>query len=166
MAAGREKGLILTLRTSRRSFLLEYSCALLLFALWLAAGIKQINIPSEISYLMLGLAVAAVGSAEFIRMFGDRYLIMDDKLVMINGFMRLKQKNVYYQALGFVPDFNVKQSVFQRMLNYGTIFVSVSSEDFEIRNVADPNNILELLEKLIQQSTGNVTPDRLLGKSH
>ena len=140
---------LLTLRHSRKSFILEYFCSILVTILLVVSYLKDINMPIWTTYSMYAVAFFGIGSAELTRLFGDRYKITNEKLMIIQGVIRKKNQNVYYQPLGFVPDIHVKQTAFQRILNYGTVYMVISGNKFEIKNVDDPNNVLEMIENLI-----------------
>lgn len=141
--------ILLTLRHSRKSFLIEYSCAVLVLALLAVAYFKGVNMPSWASYSMYAVAFTAVGSAELGRLFGDRYKITEEKLMIVQGVIKIRNQNVYYQPLGFIPDIHLKQSALQRILGYGTVYVVISGNKFEIKNVDEPYSVLEMIEDLI-----------------
>ena len=143
---------LLTLRHSRKSYLLEYGCGIFLLGLLLIASLKGIELPFWASYLVVGMAFATIGSAEFGRYFGDRYKIQSTKLSIIKGVINIKKKNIYYHPLGFIPDLNISQTTIQRLLGYGTVFVVVGGDKFEIRNVDNPHNVLKIIEDLVEDN--------------
>ncbi|MBU0470296.1 MAG: PH domain-containing protein [Nanoarchaeota archaeon] len=143
---------ILTLNSARRCFLPEYCCGLLLLFLLFAAYQKGISLPRPAIYFVGGLGLLSIGIAEYTRFFGDRYKVFEDKLLMINGMINVNKKMLYYHPLAFVPDMNIKQTAWERLLGYGTIFITVSGERFEIKNVTNPNFVLEMFEQLIDKS--------------
>ena len=143
---------IVNIWSTRRAYFLEYGCGIVLFALLFIAFQKGLGLHPYINYTVVGLGLIAAGSAEYTRFFGDRYKLGNEKLVMINGLINVKKKNVYYHPLAFVPDMNVHQSAWQRALGYGTISVTVSGEMFQLKNVANPNHVLDLLENKIKDS--------------
>ncbi len=144
--------ILLTLRHSRKAFLVEYLCSIFLFSLWLVALLKNVDLPKGVWYLFPGLGFAGIASTELRRYFGDRYRLTSTKLSVIKGVLKIKKKNVYYQPLGFVPDLNIKQSALQRLFGYGTIFLQVGNGNLELQDIDNPHQVLELLENLIEES--------------
>jgi len=147
---------LLTLRQSRKAFIIEYCCALVFFALLVIARYKGVSLPSSAFSFISFLALTGFVAAESQRYLGDRYKLTDEKLIIIRGIVRIRKRNVYYQPLGFIPDIHVRQSGFQRLLGYGTVSITLSGEAFEIKNVNDPNSVLEMLEGLIGRNKHQV----------
>ena len=91
-------------------------------------------------------------SAEVTRL-RKRYKIKEEKLMIIDGFVKQSTKNIYFYSLSFVPDLNIDQSAWQRFLNFGTVYIRSGSEDsFAIKDVDNPQNIMELIEELIEKN--------------
>lgn len=143
---------LLTLRHSRKAFLVEYFCSLFLFFLLFLAFLQKVEVPDNILHLVLGLGVLGIVGTEVRRYFGDRYRIMPKKLSIMKGVLKVKKKNVYYQPLGFIPDLNIKQSAVQRLLGFGTVYLQVGSSNLELRDIDDPHQVLKLLENLIEEA--------------
>ncbi len=144
--------ILLTLRHSRKAFLMEYFCSLFLFFLLFLAFLQKVEVPDNIFYLVSGLGVLGVVGTEARRYFGDRYKLMPAKLSVVKGVLKVKKKNVYYQPLGFIPDLNIKQSALQRLLGFGTVYLQVGSSNLELRDVDNPHQVLKLLENLIDEA--------------
>ena len=143
---------IVTLRHSRKSFLLEYICSFFLLFLVAYSLFNGVTLPKPFFYPFLGIGVAGLLSTELRRYFGDRYRIMNTKLTMINGVFKVKKRNIYYQPLGFIPDLNIKQTAIQRLFNFGTIYLQAGSSALEFRDVDKPNEVLKMLEELIEKT--------------
>ncbi len=143
---------IMTMRHSRKAFLLEYICSTFLISLLLIAFFKKAELPALVSNSILGLGLAGIAGTELRRFFGDRYKIMPTKLLVIKGVLRIKKRNIYYRPLGFIPDFNLKQSAVQRLLDYGTVHLHAGNNYLELRDIDHPNEVLKMLEKLIEES--------------
>ena len=157
--------ILLTLRHSRKAFLVEYLCSLFLFSLWFIAFMKNVDMPKEASYLLSGLSFLGLAGTEIRRYFGDRYKVMPTKLSVVKGVLKIKKKNVYYQPLGFVPDLNLKQTVLQRFLGYGTVYLQVGNSNLELRDIDNPHQVLELLENLIEEARKSQRLGRLGGSA-
>ncbi len=146
---------IAILRRSRKSFIIEYACALILVGLLITAFFRGIAVHRYIVYFILGLAAISVLSAEWSRAM-VRYIITHPKVIIIKGIIKQSKKNVHFLPLGFVPEINMKQTRLQRLLNYGTIFVHGSGENsFEIKDIDQPQEVLALIEELIEKNRSN-----------
>lgn len=146
-----EEKIIVTLRHSRKSFLLEYVCGLFLLILAISSLFKGGNM-YKVASPFLALSMVGLVSTEIRRFYGDRYNIMQTKLSVIKGIFRVRKRNIYYQPLGFIPDFNIKQTFVQRLLGYGTVFVHVGNTALELRDVDNPHEVLKMFERLIEET--------------
>src|SRR3989338_11069460 len=146
-----EEKIIVTLRHSRKSFLLEYSCSIFFLALVLFSLFKGWNL-SKMALPLLALSVFGFASTEIRRFYGDRYNIMQDKLSVVKGILKVRKRNIYYQPLGFVPDLNIRQTFFERLLGYGTVFVHVGNTALELRDIDNPHEVLKMFERLIDET--------------
>lgn len=140
---------IMVLRKSRRSFLLEYGCALVLLILLALLRLKHVKISQSVVYLVLVLAFLFLASAEISRL-AHRGKVTSSKLVIINGLIKQSKKHIY---LGSISDIDVKQSFFQRIFNYGKIHIkSMSGEgSLEIKDIANPGEKMEEIEEIIEK---------------
>lgn len=142
---------LMTIRKSRKSCLLEYSCGIFLLLLLGISVLKRIYQP-KLHYFVLSLALFSFVYAEGSRLF-VRYKIMPKKTIIIKGIIKQNRKNVYFHPLGFVTDINVKQGRLQRLLNYGTIYVQgAGGISFEIKDISHPHQIMNVIEDLIEKS--------------
>ncbi len=150
---GKEEDVILfNLKKTRKAFLLEYLCGIFLLIVLLIVHQKDDVLTPGAEYFVLGLALVSLVSPEIYRVM-HRYKITPSKLIVINGLIQQQKKHVYFYSLGFVPDINVRQSRFQRLLNYGTIFMHSSGiGSFEVKDVNTPHKIMEELERLIEKN--------------
>jgi len=146
-----EEKVIVTLRHSRKSFLLEYVCSFFLLLLVLFSLFSGGN-PSKIALPFLAVSMLGVVSTEVRRFYGDRYNIMQSKLSVVKGILKIRKRNIYYQPLGFVPDFNIRQTFFERIFGYGTVFVHVGNTALELRDVDNPHEVLKMFERLIDET--------------
>ena len=151
---------IATLKRTRKAFLLEYTCAFFLIGITFLVWMNDISLVSWLQYFVLGFALFSLFSAELSR-YMLRYQIMEDKIVIISGLIQQSKKHVFFHPLGFIPDINTKQSRWQRLLNFGTIFVSGGGGNaIEIKDIGKPHSTMELLEELIEI---NRTPSTMRG---
>lgn len=147
-----KEAVLKTLRKTRKAFFIEYACGFLLLTLLAMLYLKGIPVRTHLAYFVLGVSLVSVGSAEISRIF-IKYKITENKLMIIHGLLKQSKKNVYFQALAFIPDLNVKQSRLQRLLNYGSLYLKSGGENtFEIRDINGPQQVLDLIERLIEHS--------------
>ena len=157
---------IVTLRHSRKSFLLEYFCSFFLLSLVIFSVFNGVTLPKLFFYPTLGVGLLGLMSTELRRYFGDRYKVMNTKMSMINGIFKIKKRNIYYQPLGFIPDLNVRQTAMQRLLNFGTVYLQVGNTALEFRDVDKPNEVLKMLEELIEKTKRSQPSIRNLSPKH
>ncbi len=146
-----DEKVIVNLRHSRKSFLVEYACSSFLLIMVVFSLFKGGNI-SRVALPFLAISVLGFVSTEARRFYGDRYVIMQKKLSVIKGIFRIKKRNVYYQPMGFIPDLNVKQTFVQRLFGYGTLFVHVGTTALELRDIDNPHEVLKMFERLIEET--------------
>ena len=144
---------LLKLRKSRKAYLVEYGCGALMLGSLLVAGAQGITLPSLFQYVAGSLGIISIGSAEWRRII-TRYSLTPSKLIITHGIIKKKQKNVYWHPLGFVPDLNTHQGHVQRILNYGTIFVSEGTGEgpISIKDISSPHKVMSVIEQLIDDS--------------
>ena len=146
------KSVVTHLKRTRKAFLPEYFSGIVLLFILFVFHFNEIIIPFSLDYLLVGLAAFAFISVELSRMTVD-YHITPEKIIITKGIIDKHHKNVHFHPLGFVPDINVKQSFYQRLLNYGTVFIHGSGENhLEIKDVNNPHQILKVLEDLIEEN--------------
>lgn len=148
----KEEKVITVLRKSRKAFIIEYVCSFILVVLLIATYVKGIRLPPIFNYLILGIAAFALLSAELSRAL-TWYKITESRVIIIKGIIKQSKKNVHFLPLGYIPEINTHQGRIQRLLNIGTIFVHGSAQNsFEIKDINDPQKVLELIEQLIEDN--------------
>lgn len=146
-----------TLFRTRKAFWVEYLCGFVILILLFISYLKGISLMFKAQMLLLAIGLIILGYTEIHRLM-LRYRFMQDKLVILEGLLKQDKKNIYFHALGFVPDINIKQNIIQRILKYGSIsVVGGMISAFEIKDVSNPHKIMELIENLIEKSKH---PDR------
>ena len=150
-AIEKDEEVLMVLRRSRKAFLIEYSCGFLLLILLGATYLKGIQLPLFISYPIMGIGITSLAIAEISRIF-LRYIITNEKISIVRGFLKQTKKNINYHPLAFVPDISMKQNRIQRVLNYGTVSVESGTSSFEIREVDNPERVMGLLENMIEKT--------------
>lgn len=147
-----EEKTLMVLRRSRKSYSIEYACGLFLIVLLLILFARGALVAKSIVYVVIGIAAIALISAEIARLFTS-YTITDKKVIITKGFIKQQTKSIHFIPLGFVPEINLKQGRIQRLLDVGTVFIHSSGENsFEIKDVDEPQRILELIEELIEKN--------------
>ena len=153
----KEENIVIVLRRSRKAFLVEYGCGFFLLIILGILAFKGIAIPSAFRSFVFGFAFLGVAYAEVSRQL-VRYIITPEKLIVVLGINRQFKTNVYFRPLGFVPDINLHQNRLERLLGYGTIFVrgGGTTNAFELKDINDPQYIMELIEKLMEDNRGSM----------
>ena len=144
-----EEKVIFKLRKSWKAFLLEYSCSLFLLLVLAYSYIVGLSLPRQIVYFILLLALSILASAEWFRRY-TRYDITQSKIIVIRGFLKQTRKNVYFHSLAYVPDINMHQTIIQRFLNYGKVYIHGGglAEALEINDIDNPQEVLRQIERL------------------
>ena len=80
------------------------------------------------------------------------YRVTTSKVTIVHGLIKQTRKNVNFHPLSYVPDINLKQTVIQRLLGYGTVYVDSQGGSFEFKEIAHPQKILGRIEGLIEKT--------------
>jgi len=143
--------ILLKLKKTRKAFLIEYACGIFLIIILLFNLANNLELPFMGNLFVAGIAFTSFASAEISRIF-VRYHFTPKKMVIIKGIINQNKKHVYYHPLAFVPDLNVSQTAWQRILGYGNVYLKTGGNDFEITDVDNPKMILERIETLIAEN--------------
>ena len=138
------------LKKTRKAFTLEYTCGVFLLLVMGYAFIKGVYIPPLLQKVVLGISLLAFLSAEASR-YLIRYRITPEKVIITKGIIRQHKRTIHFHPLSFVPDINIRQSAWQRLFNYGTVYVQGASGEhqLEIKDVDNPQRIMKLIEDYI-----------------
>ncbi len=143
---------LLNLRKSRKSYILEYICGFSLFSLLVYSIFRGVVLSRWLTYPVLSVAVFAIASAELSRLM-NKYEFAGEKLTIYSGLIKKHKKHINYYAISFSPDFNVSQNFIQRLLNYGSIYVENGGvKSFTIKDIDNPHRIMEKMEEFIEAS--------------
>lgn len=157
MRAPDKETVLLTLRKTRKGYIVEYGCGFVLLILVGLLHWKGINLRTGVEYFSLGLALFSIAIPEYKRMV-TKYSITSSKLIVVHGIIKQSKLNFYFTPLGYVLNINSRQSRIQRILNYGTIYISGGSDPanpintLEIRNINKPHFVLQMIEDLIEKN--------------
>lgn len=156
MSSGHEEEheeVLFNLRKSRKAYLPEYACAILIFVLFILLRFEGLSLSPILNYLAFGLILFSLASAEISRM-ATRYIITPSKLVVIKGFIKQSKKNVYFHSLAYVPDINISQHRWQRLLGIGKIYIHGGGmgESLTINDIDDPSVVLKNIEGLVHST--------------
>jgi membrane protein YdbS with pleckstrin-like domain len=148
--------LVLVLRKTRKAFLPEYFCVLILLAFPIYFYYMKMELNSLILYLTIGMAFFTLGFVELSRAM-SRYEFTKEKLTIIDGIIKRHKKHVSFYAIGFLTDINVSQSALQRSLGYGTIYVEGGGANaFAIKDVSEPHQVMKKIEGLISMERKSI----------
>ncbi|HLC90807.1 MAG TPA: PH domain-containing protein [Candidatus Nanoarchaeia archaeon] len=138
------------LKKTRKAFTIEYSCSVFLLLVMVYAFFKGVSVPPLLQKIVLGVSLIVFVSAEFSR-YLIRYLITPEKVIITKGIFRQHKRTIHFHPLSFVPDINIRQSAWQRLFNYGTVYVQGASGEhqLEIKDIDNPQKIMKLIEDYI-----------------
>ncbi|HIH11736.1 TPA: PH domain-containing protein [Candidatus Woesearchaeota archaeon] len=140
---GAHEEVIMSLYRSRKAFLLEYGCAVILLLLWLAVQIKRIHLNDILTYGPLVVIAGTLISAESSRVL-HRSTITSSKIVIVDGLLKVRKRHVFITSIN---DVDTKQTRLQRLLGFGNIHVrTASGENLELKDINNPEEVMELLE--------------------
>ncbi|MBS3123457.1 PH domain-containing protein [Candidatus Woesearchaeota archaeon] len=147
---------LFNLKKSRKAYLPEYGCAFVLLILLIMLRFKGLALSNFLIYLALVLIIFSLTSAEISRL-ATRYVITTHKIIVIKGFLKQSKKNVYFHSLAYVPDINISQHRWQRLLGIGKIYIHGGSmgESLSIDNIDHPAEVLKMIEKLVHSTHKN-----------
>ena len=149
-----EEKVLMELRKTRKAFIIEYACGILLLLFLEFLVIQGVHLKPLFARSITGLALFSMLSAEYSRIT-TKYKITDTKITYTKGIIKQTKRHVYFAPLSFMPNINFKQSRLQRLLGYGTITITgipeegVISGSFEIRDVNNPHKVLHTMERWI-----------------
>ena len=137
------------LRRSRKSFYVEYVCALVVLLLLGVVHLFKNSVSEYITYSIGGFVVLAIITPEIERWF-SRFTITTKKVVVTHGLIKQVKENVYFQPLAFQTDLHVKQDRVGRFLNYGSIQLTGQGDDkVWVKDIDSPMKILDIIEGLV-----------------
>lgn len=141
----------MTLKRSRRSFLFEYGSGLFLVGLLGLYNFRKGHINLHLTYLVSGLALFSIISAEYARL-SHKCEVTPSKLVVTDGIFKTKKRHIY---IGAVSDIDVRQGLGQRILNYGMVNIkAVSGEDLKIKDIVNPKKKMIEIEEIMEKYRG------------
>jgi uncharacterized membrane protein YdbT with pleckstrin-like domain len=147
---------VVELKKSRKAFLWEYTCGILLLIILITSYLEGINISHYFQYFILALAIFCFVYAELNRL-ATVYLISEHKITIMQGLISKNKKHVDMYAVGFLPDINVSQTLIQRVLDFGSIYVENGGKNaFTIKDINNPQGMMEKIEQLINASRINI----------
>jgi uncharacterized membrane protein YdbT with pleckstrin-like domain len=147
----KQEKILRILRRSRKSFVIEYVCAIIIFIVASLAYAGDYSLPNYTYYFLIMFGVAALIYGEITRAFLV-YRISDTKLSIIHGLVKQTKKNINYHPLAFIPEISLKQTRLQRFLDIGDVYVQSGGNSFHINDIDHPQEIMELIEALIEKT--------------
>ena len=144
------EGKVLTYKTSRISYILNYILVLMLiFFLTLVLPSTEL-LPLDIVPLSSELVVLAIALLALVLLFEPetervmrQYMVTNNEVAKIEGIFVKKSFAIPYQS---VADVRVIKGVIGRAFNYGDVIVKGMKEDLTMKGMREP----EVLYKIIQ----------------
>ena len=124
---------------SRKAFVTEYVCLFLL----LVFSIKM--------FFLVYLILPMLTYIELKRT-KTRYHFGEKKFSILNGFIDIDKKNIYYHPLGYLVDMHIRQTPMQRLLKIGTIEMRADNQKTLLKNIDKPHKLLDFIEDHIEKN--------------
>lgn len=148
-------------RPSRYTLAIALVVGLLLAALgigftrWAVPFLDERGWPTLLGYLPLGLTAFGIGYAVYRYLLWLRllYVITDDEIYVKIGLI---SRDVTQVPLNRVQNTSYDQSVLQRLLSFGTIYVYTAgsaAEDLVFKDVPNPRAVKALLSEQLSNTT-------------
>ena len=150
--------ILYSLKKSRKAYILEYVLGIFLLFLPTILILKGFNVSKIFGNVFFVLGLGSVLSAEYSRII-TRYKFTKEKMIITHGILKQRRKNVYFAPLAFLPNINFKQGRIQRLLNFGTVYISSGGNEensFIIEDVNKPHRVLEIIEELVHKGREKV----------
>lgn len=147
----KEEGEELSLRKTRKAFLVEYGCGFFLIVLLGILLAKGIKVNRFIFDLAAGVALVALLGPEISRL-RHRYKINPSKVVFIHGIIKRDKKYVFIDN---ISDIQIKQTLWQRLWDYGSIVIvpqSGEERSMDLKEISDPLEIMEEIEEMMEKA--------------
>ena len=128
------------IHSCRRKYVLEYVLALLCVGVFVYSN----------NYLFLPLSGACLSYAEYMR-YKMHILFDESKISVVDGIIARKVHAIYFDT---ISDITVHQTIWQRMLGYGSIILRSNSgtENLIFPAVRTPYKVVEHLEQRIESN--------------
>ena len=102
MTLEKDEQILMVLRKSRKAYLAEYLCGVIILGLLVGLAAKGVLLPALPRNLTLGFALFCLGFAEVKRLF-LRYKITPTKVITIHGFIKQTKKKHLFPPPGIHP---------------------------------------------------------------
>ena len=137
------------IKRTRRAFIIEYTCVLILLLLLLFSSSGDISLPNWLNFLSISMAILILVSIEVVRL-NHRAVITNSKVLIIDGLLKQTKKHIWIYA---ITDIEMHQNYVQRLLGYGNIHLRSASgqQALHLKNINSPEQIMEKLEELIEK---------------
>ena len=142
-------GKTIVLKESRKTFLFIYLLIIVFIAI-IAYFMKNGQKFSSANFLVItAVIITGLLIPEILRNW-ESCIVKGDKIHIITGIIKKKHHKLFTST---ITDIHCKQTLWQRILNYGTIEVSLFSHEGEVRlgTVNRPKKRLQELEELIRK---------------
>ena len=140
---------LFTICKSRKAYLTEYFCVVILLLITIISWVKQFPIEKRMIQIIFILGIIILIYIEISRL-SHRCKINNSKIVLINGLIMISKNNLFLSSL---TDVDTHQNHFQRLLGYGNIhFKSASgTSTLEIKDINHPEQLVNKIESIIEK---------------
>ena len=132
---------------SRKIYLPIYFMILVLIAVVIFIKYNDLNLSTPVFILVILFILFSIKITELHR-WSNSYEITKDSLVHNKGILNRKTRSMDFLA---ISDTEVKQNIWQRLLNYGDVSVRLYSGESSnpAKNINNPKKFARCLEKMI-----------------
>ena len=132
---------------SRKIYLPIYFMILVLIAVVVFIKYNDMNLSTPV-LILVGLFIFFAIKVTELHRWSNSYAITKDSFVHIKGILNRRTRSMDFLA---ISDFELKQNVWQRLLNYGDVSVRLYSgeSDNPAKNINNPKKFADCLEKMI-----------------
>jgi len=136
---------ILSVRNSRKAYLLVYLMVLILIIALIIFYIKGYALNKIAIFSSLFFVYIAIKSTEIHRL-NNRYEIKPTTLTHVKGIINKVSKKV---DLASISNVDIRQNLWNRMLGFGNVnvFICSGAGCIEIKNINSPHRFAEFLEQ-------------------
>jgi uncharacterized membrane protein YdbT with pleckstrin-like domain len=146
-------GDIIILNESRKTFFFGYLLLTLFAASVIYLKVSNFNITNQSLTISAVVIITGLFIPEIVRRW-ETVTIRKDKIDISSGILRKKHRKFFANT---ITDIHIKQSFWQRILNYGGIKVHSFAQhnDISLGTVSNPKKRVEEMEKLFGENIGH-----------
>ncbi len=151
----KDEGPTVRLKITRKAFIPIYFFALLLVAVPTTLSLLKYSVSGWL-WIVSGIVLLLGVKIPELERFMTTYTITPSAVIVEKGFISQRRT---YRPLSIVTDVDLKQTAWQRILNYGSLTIKTFQGDVEIGNINAPETFIPMIEEHVAASA-NMTDSR------